>query len=180
MSIIVEIDPLKEVLKNIPNTTGLLWEKMSLLEKQLLRIEGAVHHKVGEPQEEDLKEIFPLEQKIEGGLYTRHLFARKGSLFLSMIHKQQHPSFLLKGEISYLTNEGKILRINAPHKVFTQIGAQRVFYAHEDCEWCCVYRTDAKTFEEAELDVYTQNYKELPKEIIIKNEKLWQELQQGQ
>ena len=48
---------------------------------------------------------------------------------------------------------------------------------HEDCEWCCVYKTDAKTFEEAEADVYTNDYKKLPKEIIIKNEKLCQELQ---
>jgi len=51
---------------------------------------------------------------------------------------------------------------------------------HEDCEWCCVYKTDAKTFEEAEADVYTNNYKELPKKLIEKNKKLWQDYQQEQ
>jgi hypothetical protein len=40
-----------------------------------------------------------------------------------------------------------------------------------------VYRTDAKTFEEAELEVYTDNYKELPLELIKieKNKEIWQE-----
>jgi len=180
MSVLVEINPLEEILKNIPIKTGLLWEKIRVLEKQILEIEGAVHHRAGAPQSEEMKEIYPLKQHIEGGLYTREIFMPKGSLVISMIHKQQHPSFLLKGELSYLTDDGKITRIKAPHKIFTQIGTQRVLYIHEDCEWCCVYKTDAKTFEEAEADVYTNNYKDLPKQIIIKNEELWQDYQQPQ
>ena len=39
---------------------------------------------------------------------------------------------------------------------------------HEDTKWCCVYKTDAKTFEEAEADVYTEDYKTLPQETIKK------------
>ena len=125
-----------------------------------------------------MKQIAPLKQNIEGGLYTREIFMPKGSVVVSMIHKQQHPSFLLKGELSYLTDEGEVVRIKAPHKIFTQIGTQRVLYIHEDSEWCCVYKTDAKTFEEAEADVYTNDYRDLPKELIEKNKKLWQEQQQ--
>jgi len=177
MSVIVKIDPLKEILKHLPETRGLLWEKISVLEKQILEIEGAIHHEAGSPQSEEMQEVYPLKQHLEGGLYTRELFMPKGSLVISMIHRQQHPSFLLKGELSYLTDDGKVMRIKAPHRIFTQIGAQRILYMHEDCEWCCVYKTDAKTFEEAEADVYTNDYKKLPKEIIIKNEKLCQELQ---
>ena len=101
----------------------------------------------------------------------------KGSIVVSMIHKQQHPSFLLKGKLSYLTDEGNVVTIEAPHKIFTQIGTQRVLYIHEDSEWCCVYKTDAKTFEEAEADVYTNDYRELPKELILKNKLLCQESQ---
>ena len=177
MSVLVEIDPLEQIVKHIPETRGLLWEKIIKLEEQILSIKGALHHKAGDSQSEEMQEAYPLKQHLEGGLYTRELFMPKGSLVISMIHKQQHPSFLLKGELSYLTDDGKIVRIKAPHRIFTQIGTQRVLYMHEDCEWCCVYKTDAKTFEEAEADVYTNNYKDLPKEIIIKNEKLCQELQ---
>jgi hypothetical protein len=102
----------------------------------------------------------------------------KGSVVVSMIHKQNHPSFLLKGELSYLTDDGEVVTIKAPHKIFTKIGTQRVFYMHEDCTWCCVYKTDAKTFEEAEADVYTNDYKDLPNELILKNKLLWQAQQQ--
>ena len=40
---------------------------------------------------------------------------------------------------------------------------------------CCVYRSDAKTFEEAEEDVYTEDYKTLPPLIIKKELALCQE-----
>jgi hypothetical protein len=92
-----------------------------------------------------------------------------------MIHKQQHPSFLLKGKVSYLTDEGEIKTIVGPHTIFTQTGTQRVLYIHEDTNWCCVYKTDAKTFEEAEADVYTDNYRDLPKIVIKEKKKLCQE-----
>ena len=120
----------------------------------------------------------PLQQHLEGGLYTREIFMPKGAVVVSMIHKQQHPSFLLKGELSYLTDEGEIKRITAPHKIFTQTGTQRVLYIHKDSEWCCVYKTNAKTFEEAESDVYADKFTELPKELINKTKKLWQEQHQ--
>mgnify|MGYP003675450260 FL=1 len=64
--------------------------------------------------------------------------------------------------------KGKLVTIEAPHIIFTQIGTQRVLYMHEDTKWCCVYKTDAKTFEEAEADVYTEDYKTLPQETIKK------------
>ena len=92
-----------------------------------------------------------------------------------MIHKQDHPSFLLKGKVSYVTDEGEIKTISAPKTVFTKTGTQRVFYVHEDTQWCCVNKTEAKTFEEAEADVYTNDYNELPKELIHKNKLLWQQ-----
>ena len=168
----------KTILGEISAKRGMMWEKIATFSKQLNEIEGTINHKAGDKQSEAMKQIAPLKQNIEGGLYTREIFMPKGSVVVSMIHKQQHPSFLLKGELSYLTDEGEVVRIKAPHKIFTQIGTQRVLYIHEDSEWCCVYKTDAKTFEEAEADVYTKDYRDLPKELIEKNKKLWQEQQQ--
>ena len=165
----------QDVLSSIILKRGLLWEKIDEFKTQLNKIEGVVNHTVGMPQEEEVKELFPLKQHIEGGLYTRELFMPKDSVIVSMIHKQQHPTFLLKGKVSYITDEGEIKTIKAPYTIFTQIGTQRVFYMHEDSELCCVYKTEAKTFEEAEADVYTDNYKELPKELINKNKELWQD-----
>ena len=169
MSILVEINPLEEVLKtiNIPNKTGLLWDQIETFKQQILGIENAVGpHKAGTPQEEDLKELLPLKQHLEGGLYTRELFMPKSWFLVSMIHKQKHPTFLVKGEVSYLTDDGKIARIKAPHSIFTKEGAQRILYIHEDSILICVFKTNAKTFLEAEADVFVDNYRELPKEIL--------------
>ncbi len=178
MGLISKKNPLKEILKQLPETKGLLWEKILELQNQIKKIEGTLNHIAGEEYSEDMQEIYPLKQHLEGGLYTRELFMPKGSLVISMVHKQKHPSFLLKGKLSYLTDEGEVVTIKGPHTIFTQIGTQRVLYIHKDCEWACVYKTDAQTFEEAEADVYTNDYRELPKKIIEKNKKLWQELLQ--
>ena len=169
----MELQVAHDVLSSIILKRGLLWEKIDEFKTQLNKIDGVVNHTVGMPQEEEVKELFPLKQHIEGGLYTRELFMPKDSIIVSMIHKQQHPTFLLKGKVSYITDEGEIKTIKAPYTIFTQIGTQRVFYMHEDSDLCCVYKTEAKTFEEAEADVYTDNYMELPKEL--KNKVLWED-----
>jgi hypothetical protein len=164
-----------ELISEIPARRGLMWEKIAEFQSQLAEIDGFFSHEAGTPQSEGLKTTFPLKQTIEGGLYTRELFMPQGSLVVSMIHKQKHPSFLLKGKVSYLTDDGEVKTIEAPHTIFTQTGTQRVLYIHEDTEWCCVYKTDAKTFEEAEADVYTNDYRDLPESVINKTKELCQE-----
>jgi hypothetical protein len=162
----------ESVLNYVNQNRGILWERIAAFREQLERVDGAMVHKAGNPQSEEMKEVFPLKQTLEGGLYTRELFMPKGSLVISMIHKQQHPSFLLKGKVSYINDEGEIVTITGPHVIFTQIGTQRVLYIHEDTNWCCVYKTDAKTFEEAEADVYTDDYRDLPQTVIIQKKEL--------
>ena len=122
-----------------------------------------------------MQQYYPLKHHMEGGLYTREIFMPKGHLTVSFIHKQQHPSFLLQGKVSFLNDEGKIVTIEAPHTVFTQVGTQRIFYIHEDTKWVCVHKTNATTVEEAEKEIYASDYKQLPKKIINKALKLWQE-----
>ena len=70
------------------------------------------------------------------------------------------------GEYDTHQDGGNMVTVEAPHIIFTQIGTQRVLYIHEDTTWCCVYKSDAKTFEEAEADVYTDDYNMLPSERI--------------
>lgn len=91
----------------------------------------------------------------------------KDSLVVSFIHKQDHPSFFLEGEMSILMDTGEVKRIKAPMQFQTEIGTQRVAYMHEDCRWTCVYRTDAKEIEVAEKEVYTEDFLELPEHVIL-------------
>jgi len=174
-TIVLEDNNPEDILNYVNYNRGMLWERIEQFRQVLSTYDEAVTHKCGTPQSEELKATYPLKQTLEGGLYTRQLFMPKGHIVISMIHKQQHPSFLLKGKVSYLTDSGEIVTVEAPHVIFTQTGTQRVLYIHEDTDWCCVYKTDAKTFEEAEADVYTEDYKTLPPLIIQKELALWQE-----
>ena len=172
----IQANEAEELLHHINSERGLLWEKIEKLKAGMVdKIDGCVSHKPGDKQSKQLKESFPLKQHIEGGLYTRELFMPKGSLIVSMIHKQDHPSFLLKGKLSFIADNGTVKNIEAPCTVFTKAGTQRVFYTHEDVEWCCVYKTDETIFEKAEADVYVNDYRELPIELINKNKLLWQD-----
>jgi hypothetical protein len=74
----------------------------------------------------------------------------------------------LEGEMSLLMDTGEVKRVKAPMTVHTEVGTQRVAYIHEDVRWVCVYRTDADTVEEAEKEVYTMDFRELPESVIQK------------
>ncbi len=77
--------------------------------------------------------------------------------------------------MSILTDAGEVKKIKAPMKVMTEIGTQRVAYMHEDCKWVCVYRTDKTEIKDAQKDVYTLNYKDLPQLVINKKKLLCQD-----
>ena len=154
----IEIVPSEQILYHINDFRGAMWDKIAAFREIIEAQDDCLVHSVGTPQSDEMKAVYPLKQ-----------------IVISMIHKQQHPSFLLKGKVSYLTDAGEVKTITGPHIIHTQIGTQRVIFVHEDTEWCCVYKTDAKTFEEAEADVYADNYKELPQEVINKMKTLCQE-----
>jgi hypothetical protein len=172
---IVQQESPEGILNYVNHHRGMLWDRIEAFRSVLSQYDDAIEHTCGKPQSEEMKEAYPLKQTLEGGLYTRELFMPKGHIIVSMIHKQQHPSFLLEGKVSYLTDDGELKTVEAPHIIFTQIGTQRVLYIHEDTKWCCVYKSDAKTFEEAEADVYTMDYKTLPISIIEKQLQLCQD-----
>jgi hypothetical protein len=154
------------LLNYVHKNRGLLWENIEAFRNQLSKIDGAVEHSTDEMQES-----FPVIHDLKDGLYTREIFMPKGSLVVSFIHKQNHPSFFLEGEMSILTDAGEVKKIKAPMKVMTETGTQRVAYMHEDCKWVCVYRTDQTEIKEAQKEVYTLNYKDLP-ELVINKKKL--------
>jgi hypothetical protein len=160
----------EDVLKYVHQNRGILWEKIAEFKNQLVTLETAVQHGT-----EEMEELMPLKHDFSDGLYTREIFMPKGTVVVSFIHKQNHPSFFLSGEMSVLNDKGEVERIKAPMKVMTEIGTQRVAYMHEDCVWVCVYRTDKETVEEAEKDVYTSDFRDLPEYVILNKKLLCQE-----
>ena len=65
---LTETNIAKQVLGDIPKIRGLMWEKIKEFQSKLEMIDGYVGHEAGTPQSEQLQEIAPLKQHIEGGL----------------------------------------------------------------------------------------------------------------
>jgi hypothetical protein len=153
----------EDVLRYVHQNRGILWDKIAEFSKQLQSLEGSVS-----AHTEEMDNQFPTTHHFKDGLYTREIFMPKGSLVVSFIHKQNHPSFFMEGEMSVLLDTGEVKRIKAPMVVQTDIGTQRVAYMHKDTKWVCVYKTDEETVEEAMKEIYTMNFRELPDWVIKK------------
>ena len=89
--------------------------------------------------------------------YIREIKFPKGELLVTKIHKVQHPFFLLKGEISFLTEEGET-RISAPYYGVTNAGTKRVIYVHEDTIFVTVHPTSSKDLDEIEEEIIAKDF----------------------
>jgi len=92
--------------------------------------------------------------------YVREIFNPAGQMLITKIHKVEHPFFLLKGEMSILSEEGE-MRISAPYYGVTPIGTKRVILAHTDCTFVTVHPTDKTDLKEIEDELIAKEYKEL-------------------
>ena len=106
----------------------------------------------------------PLEHTFADGLYIRQMTAPKGMLNVSKLHKTNHPYFILKGDVSVLTENG-IVRIKAPQFGITRAGTKRIVYFHEDTVWITVPATNERDLEKIEDEIIAKNYEELPENI---------------
>tara|TARA_R100000152_G_C6730183_1_gene154966 strand:- start:335 stop:940 length:606 start_codon:yes stop_codon:yes gene_type:complete len=146
-------------------------EKMSELEQAVINTENGV---TGEA----LNKTNPVKSTFAGGCYIREIYNPANELIITKIHKKEHPFFLMKGEMSILTEEG-IEKIKAPYQGITKPGTKRAIFTHEECVFITVHATDNTTVEEVEEEVVCTKYEDLPpgcdalsilKEINLKQE----------
>ena len=145
-------------------------EKISDLEQALID--------VGDTTGEVMHKANPVKHTFAGGCYVREIYNPANELIITKIHKKEHPFFLMKGEMSILTEEG-IQHIHAPYQGVTKPGTKRAIYTHEECIFITVHATDNTTIEDVEDEVVCTKYEDLPpncdaleilKEINLKQE----------
>jgi hypothetical protein len=100
---------MEEILHNIHTERGLLWESIEDLQVALGGLDETTHHHT-----EAMQALMPVTHHLENGMYTREIFMPKGQLVVSFIHKQNHPSFFMSGEMSLLMDTGEVKRVKAP------------------------------------------------------------------
>ena len=132
----------------------------------------------GDTTGEVMHKANPVKHTFAGGCYIREIYNPAHELIITKIHKKEHPFFLMKGEMSILTEEG-IQNIKAPYQGVTKPGTKRAIYTHEECIFITVHATDSNTIEDVEEEVVCTKYEDLPpgcdaleilKEINLKKE----------
>jgi len=105
-------------------------------------------------------DCFPLKHTFVDGAYVREITMPKGAILTSKIHKVCHPYFILKGEVSVLTENG-VERIKAPHSGVTPAGTKRILYIHEETVWTTVHVTKEKDLDKIEEEVIANSFEEV-------------------
>jgi len=103
--------------------------------EKMLEVEAAIGSMPGAKFGDD---ACPLEHHFGDGLYIRQMTAPKGMLNVSKLHKTTHPYFILKGDVSVLTENGMV-RIKAPQFGITKAGTKRIVYFYQDTTWITVH-----------------------------------------
>lgn len=85
--------------------------------------------------------ICPLKHYFSRGICAREMFIPAGTTVTGHIHKYEQINILSAGDISVLTEDG-IVRVQAPFTVISPAGTKRIAYAHTDCVWTTILRSD--------------------------------------
>lgn len=96
----------------------------------------------------------PLIHTFTGGLYSREMFAPKGCVITSKVHKKTHQFMLVKGSMILISAEGAF-KVTAPFHGITQAGNTRIGIALEDSIWTTFHGCDLvedKDYSEEELN----------------------------
>jgi len=104
-------------------------------------------------------DCYPLEHDFLEGCYVRKITIPAGHILTSKIHKVTHPYFVLKGDVSVVTESG-LQRIHAPYYGITKAGTKRILYTHSEVVWYTVHVTDSQDLEEIEDQIIAKTFEE--------------------
>ena len=146
----------EQLVKESPNqleVRDVFREGIMSIEKKMMDIPSVLKGK-------ELDKFVKLRHSFTKGCYIREVFALKGQLIITKIHKVQHPYFILTGDISIMTKDG-FKRVKAPHYGITEAGTKRIVYVHEDCWFITVHVTNETDLDKIETEVIAKDFKEI-------------------
>jgi hypothetical protein len=124
-------------------------EKITLFEKAVTNHDnslGAATH-----------EVNPTKHSFADGQYVREIYNPAGLILVTKIHNQTHPFFLMKGEMTILTEDGP-KTIKAPYHGITKAGTKRIIFTHTECIFVTVHKTESLTIAEIEKEVIAESF----------------------
>jgi len=109
---------------------------------------------------EMIDRVNPLKHTWTDGIVLREITNPIDHLLITRIHRREAPFFLMKGDMSIVTEDG-IKRIKAPHYGITLAGTKRIIYTHEECVFITIHATNVKTVKELEDEFFTDDFEEI-------------------
>jgi len=95
---------------------------------------------------------YELEHYFSDELYARSMHLKSGTVFTGKEHKRAHISFLLKGTVKIMTDEGVEL-LEAPAIITSKKGTKRAGYAVTDIIFTTVHHCISTNIEDAENEL---------------------------
>ena len=126
----------------------------------IMKVEKMMNESGQTLKNNDLEKVNPLKHSFADGCYIREIFNPKNIFLVTKIHKVSHPYFLLKGEMTIMSEDGE-KRIKAPHHGVTPAGTKRIIYTHEDCVFVTVHATNETDIEKIEEEVIAKDFREV-------------------
>lgn len=108
--------------------------------------------------DEGNSEMCPLGHHFADGCYVREMFMPSGLLLTGKIHKHKHPTFLLEGVISIMTEDGGATLMSAPQLIIAEAGTKRMIFSHTDALIVTVHVTDETDVEKIEAEIVTDSF----------------------
>jgi len=86
------------------------------------------------------------------GMYCREVWRQAGVLVVGKVHKKEHFYLIVSGTVAITTDDGVQL-ITGPQLLCSTPGTKRVVYAETDALCMTFHVVDAKTVEDAEIEL---------------------------
>lgn len=103
---------------------------------------------------------FPLKHTFTEGVYAREMTIPKGSVIVGKIHRHAHLNFVMRGEVSVMTDEG-VKTITGPCYFVSTPGTKRVVTAHEETVWVTIHVTEETDLAKIEDQIIAKSFDDL-------------------
>ena len=127
--------------------------------KTFRRNMGRLGRKMLDIQGHTTKRDYPVKHSFGDGLYIREFHAPADQFFVTMIHKYDHPFFLMEGDVSVLSENG-FERMKGPKWGLTRAGTQRVMLTHTPITWITVHATNETNIPKIFKQLTAKTFKE--------------------
>lgn len=109
----------------------------------------------------DGRPLMPVTHQFLPGVYLRTVTIPAGLVVVGKIHRHAHLNFILRGDVTFVTEHDGLQRVQGPKLMISQAGTKRALYTHEETVWMTVHATQETDLEKIEAEVIAKSYAEI-------------------